>query len=103
LKLVAEIRQLAFRQSLRRSESPRSGGVGSCNTENRCDELGIPLCNTVDGRTTPVMAAEDELGRVGVACNGGDGVSVGAETVVVQVWGEALSILLAYTAAKMLR
>jgi hypothetical protein len=36
------------------------------------------------------MAAEDELGRVGVACNGGDGVGVGTETVVVQVLGEAL-------------
>jgi hypothetical protein len=39
------------------------------------------------------MAAEDELGRVGVACNGSDGVGVGTETVVVQVWGEALRCL----------
>jgi hypothetical protein len=36
------------------------------------------------------VTAEDELGRVGVACNGGDGVGVGTETVVVQVLGEAL-------------
>jgi hypothetical protein len=90
LKLVAEIRQLTLRQGLCRNESPRSGRVGCRNTEDRCDEFGVPLRNAVDGRTAPVVAAEDELGRVGVACNGGDGVGVGAEAVVVQIWGEAL-------------
>lgn len=83
LKLVAKIRQLTLCQRFRRSERLRSGRVGRRNAEDRGDELGVPLCDTVDGRSTPVMTTEDELGRVGLACNGGDGVGVGAEAVVV--------------------
>lgn len=97
LKLVAEIRQLALRQSFCRDERPRSGRVRRRNAEDGRNELRIPLGNAVNGRTAPVMAAEDELGRVGVACDGGDGVGVGAETVVVQVWGEALEMFVSLT------
>lgn len=90
LKLVAEVRQFALHQIFCRSKSLRSGRIWRRNAEDRSDELGVPLCNAIDGRTTPVMAAEDDLGRVGLACNGSDDVGVGAEPVIVQVWGEAL-------------
>ena len=38
--------------------------------------------DAVDGGAAPVVAAEDELGDVELARDGGDGVGVGEEAVV---------------------
>lgn len=40
------------------------------------------MCYSVDGGAAPVVAAEDELGDVYLAGDGGDGVGVGEEAVV---------------------
>jgi hypothetical protein len=83
LQLVPKIWQLAFGQSLRRRVRPRRGTVGSGDAEHGSDEIRVPLCDAVDGGSTPVVASEDELRGVNLAGDGGDGVGVGAEAVVL--------------------
>jgi hypothetical protein len=83
LQLVPEIRQLTLCQSPRRSVRPRSSTIGSGDAEHGSDEVRVPLCDAVDGRSAPVVASEDELWGVDLAGDGGDGVGVGAEAVVL--------------------
>ena len=44
----------------------------------------------VDCCSAPIVAAENDAGEVVLAREGGDGVGVGAEAVVFEVWGVAL-------------
>jgi hypothetical protein len=83
LQLIPEIRQLAFCQSPRRRVRSGSGAVGSGDAEHGSDEIRVPLRDAVDGGSAPVVASEDELRGVDLAGDGGDGVGVGAEAVVL--------------------
>ena len=80
--MIPEIRQFALRQRLRGRERFGRGAVRRGDGEDGGDERGVPLCYSVDGGAAPVVAAEDELGDVYLAGDGGDGVGVGEEAVV---------------------
>lgn len=90
LQLVAEIRQSALGELARGDERPRARGVGRRDAEDGGNQVGLPLRHAVDDSAAPVVAAQDDAGRVGGARDGGDGVGMGEEGVVLQVGGEAL-------------
>ena len=83
LQLIPEIRQFTLRQSLRGHEGLGRRGVRRRDAEDGGDQGRVPLRDAVDGGATPVVAAEDETRDVDVAGEGGDGVGVGSEGVVL--------------------